>query len=64
MIRDSKKIVSLVNRSDPARKTYKVIQKEINIKKLPLKLLQIIELLAPLKDIIEERQIFEKKFDR
>uniref|UniRef100_A0A915KIN1 Transposase n=1 Tax=Romanomermis culicivorax TaxID=13658 RepID=A0A915KIN1_ROMCU len=39
-IGDCKKIVGLMNRSDPARKTFKVIQKEIDIEKLPLKLLQ------------------------
>uniref|UniRef100_A0A915JW90 Uncharacterized protein n=1 Tax=Romanomermis culicivorax TaxID=13658 RepID=A0A915JW90_ROMCU len=41
MIRDCKKIVGLMNQSDPARKTFKVIQKEINIEKLPHKLLQV-----------------------
>uniref|UniRef100_A0A915I0H6 Uncharacterized protein n=1 Tax=Romanomermis culicivorax TaxID=13658 RepID=A0A915I0H6_ROMCU len=41
MIKDCKKIVGLMNQSDVARKIFKVIQKEIYIKKLPLKLLQI-----------------------
>uniref|UniRef100_A0A915L4W2 Uncharacterized protein n=1 Tax=Romanomermis culicivorax TaxID=13658 RepID=A0A915L4W2_ROMCU len=41
MIGDCKKIVGLMNRSDPARKTFKVIQREIDIKKLPLRLLRV-----------------------